>query len=226
MIIFENVTVEYDEENALENVSFEIEQGEFVSLVGFSGAGKTTIFKLLLAEVEPVNGAVLYQGEDIHDYDRDSLLDYRRQIGVVFQDFRLLKNKTVQENISFTMQVAGYSDEQIKSDVPHVLKLVNLSGKARSFPHELSGGEKQRVAIARAIINQPKIILADEPTGNLDPVNTYEILDILKQINEKMGTTVILSTHDRGVIDAVNSRVITLENGKLMRDDPTGQFIL
>mgnify|MGYP001612047790 FL=1 len=150
---------------------------------------------------------------------------YRRRIGVIFQDFRLLPNKTAYENIAFAMEAAGREDSEIEADVPHVLELVDLQKKIWSFPHELSGGEKQRVAIARAIVNQPDVILADEPTGNLDPINTYEIIQILKRIND-LGTTVILTTHNKGVIDSLGKRVITMDSGKIVRDDKDGKYVL
>jgi cell division transport system ATP-binding protein len=196
-----------------------------VSIVGHSGAGKTTLLKMILAEERPTDGAVYFQSTDIHKLKRNEMNHFRRKIGAVFQDFRLLPNKTAYENISFAMEVAGKSDDEIASDVPHVLELVDLSKKMWSFPNQLSGGEKQRVAIARAIVNHPDIIIADEPTGNLDPINTYEIIQILKKIND-LGTTVILTTHNKGVIDSLSKRVITIEMGKILRDDKEGRYIL
>ncbi|MEK7642356.1 MAG: cell division ATP-binding protein FtsE [Patescibacteria group bacterium] len=226
MITFDKVSKKYnDEYEALKEVSFVIGPNEFVSIVGPSGAGKTTLLKMLLAEDKPTGGTVLLQGVNIHTLSDREINDVRRKIGSVFQDFRLLPQKNVFENIAFAMEAAGKSDEEIDSDVPHVLELVDLGSKIWSFPHELSGGEKQRVAIARAIVNQPDIIIADEPTGNLDPVNTYDIVEILKRIND-LGTTVILTTHNKGVIDSVGKRVITMQGGKVIRDDPTGKYIL
>jgi cell division transport system ATP-binding protein len=166
---------------------------------------------------------VLFESVDLHRLKRSDVPKYRRRIGTVFQDFKLLPNKTVYENIAFAMEAAGKTDEEIQSDVPHVLDLVDLRKKVWSFPHELSGGEKQRVAIARAIINQPDIIIADEPTGNLDPINTRDIVEIFKKIND-MGTTVILTTHNRSVVESVGKRVITMENGKVIRDEHGGKY--
>jgi cell division transport system ATP-binding protein len=226
MIYFDNVSKIYpDESVALDSVSFKVEPNEFVSVVGHSGAGKTTLLKMLLAEEEPTEGAVYFQETDIHNLRRNEINHYRRKIGTIFQDFRLLPNKTAYENVSFAMEVAGKTDEEIESDVPHVLELVDLGRKMWSFPHQLSGGEKQRVAIARAIVNHPDIIIADEPTGNLDPINTYEIVQILKKIND-LGTTVILTTHNRGVIDSIGRRVLTIESGKIVRDDKEGRYVL
>ncbi|MES2436614.1 MAG: cell division ATP-binding protein FtsE [Patescibacteria group bacterium] len=226
MIYFDNVSKVYtDDSIALEDISFTIEPNEFVSIVGHSGAGKTTLLKMLLAEERPSDGKVYFQSTDIHTLSKNQINHFRRKIGAVFQDFRLLPNKTAYENIAFAMEVAGKSDEEIASDVPHVLELVDLGKKMWNFPGQLSGGEKQRVAIARAIVNHPDIIIADEPTGNLDPINTYEIVQILKKIND-LGTTVILTTHNKGVIDALNRRVITIENGRITRDDKEGRYIL
>lgn len=224
MIVFEKVTKIYsDSTTALDDVTISIEPKEFVSIVGHSGAGKTTLIKMLLAEEKPTKGKVFYESLDIHKLTKHEINYFRRKIGTVFQDFRLLPNKTIYENIAFAMEVSGRSDEEIHSDVPHVLDLVNLTDKAFNFPHQLSGGEKQRVAIARAIVNQPDIIVADEPTGNLDPINTYEIIQILKKIND-LGTTIILTTHNKGVIDSLGKRVLSMENGKVVRDDPTGKY--
>jgi len=226
MIVFEKVTKIYSDGTvALEGVTISIDPKEFVSIVGHSGAGKTTLVKMLLAEDKPTKGKVFFESLDIHKLKKNEIHHMRRKIGTVFQDFRLLSNKTVYENVAFAMEVSGRSDEEIESDVPHVLELVDLSHKAFNFPHELSGGEKQRVAIARAIVNQPDIIIADEPTGNLDPINTHEIIQILKKIND-LGTTIILTTHNKGVIDSLGKRVITLDNGKVVRDDTTGRYVM
>jgi cell division transport system ATP-binding protein len=226
MIVFDKVTKVYpDGTVALEEASLTIEPKEFVSIVGHSGAGKTTLAKMLLAEEKPTSGNIFYESLDINKLRKQDIHYFRRKIGTVFQDFRLLPNKTVYENISFAMEMSGRDDEEISSDVPHVLDLVDLTNKAYNFPHELSGGEKQRVAIARAIVNQPDIIIADEPTGNLDPINTNEIIQILKKIND-LGTTIILTTHNKGVIDALGKRVITMENGKIIRDDKNGRYVL
>jgi len=226
MIVFDKVTKIYGEDSAaLEEITFSIEPKEFVSIVGHSGSGKTTLLKMLLAEEKPTSGKVFYESVDIHQLRKHEIHHFRRKIGTVFQDFRLLPNKTVYENVAFAMEAAGRSDDEIVLDVPHVLELVGLTNKADSFPKELSGGEKQRVAIARAIVNQPDIIIADEPTGNLDPINTYEIIQILKKIND-LGTTIILTTHNKGVIDSLGKRVISLDSGKVVRDDPTGRYVL
>lgn len=226
MIVFDNVSKIYsDNSKALDRVSFEIEPGEFLSIVGQSGAGKSTLLKLILVEDEPSDGDVFFDKINVHSLTRRELPHLRRRIGSIFQDFRLLPNKTAYENIAFAMEAAGRSDEEIEADVPHALDLVGLKQKIWNFPHEMSGGEKQRVAIARAIVNQPDVIIADEPTGNLDPLNTFEIVQILKKIND-LGTTVILTTHNKGVIDSLKKRVITLENGRIARDDSHGKYVL
>lgn len=226
MIYFDKVSKIYpDQTIALEDITFTVKSGEFISIVGHSGAGKTTLVKMLLAEDQPTTGTVLFESTNVHSLGRNAINKLRRRIGTVFQDFRLLPNKTVYENISFAMEAAGRTDEEIESDVPYVLDLVGLEQKAWNFPHELSGGEKQRVAIARAIVNQPDIIIADEPTGNLDPLNTQDIVQILKKIND-LGTTVVLTTHNKGVIDGLEKRVITMEAGKIIRDDASGKYIL
>lgn len=225
MIYFDNVSKQYaDNSIALDSVTLAVDPQEFVSIVGHSGAGKTTLIKMLLAEERPSDGRVYFQSVDIHDLRRNEMNLYRRRIGVVFQDFRLLPYKTAFENIAFAMEAAGRSDSEIQSDVPHVLELVDLGDKMWNFPHQLSGGEKQRVAIARAIVNQPDVLVADEPTGNLDPVNTYDIVQILKKIND-LGTTVLLTTHNRGVIDSVGGRVISMEAGRVIRDDHNGRYV-
>ncbi len=227
MIFFDKVTKIYPGEDtpAISDITLTIEPKEFVSIVGHSGAGKTTLIRMFLAEDKPTSGRVYFESVDIHRLGHEQLHKYRRKIGTVFQDYRLLPNKTVYENVAFAMEAAGRSDEEIAADVPHVLELVDLGRKANSFPKELSGGEKQRVAIARAIVNQPDIIIADEPTGNLDPINTFEIIQILKKIND-LGTTVILTTHNKGVIDSLGKRVISMDKGKIVRDDKEGRYVL
>lgn len=226
MIHFDKVSKIYpDKSVALENISLSIEPKEFVSIVGHSGAGKTTLLKMFLAEETPTDGKVFFESIDIHKLSKKQINEFRRQVGVVFQDFRLLPDKNVYENIAFAMEAAGRTDEEIEADVPHVLDLVDLGKKIWNFPSELSGGEKQRVAIARAIVNQPDVIIADEPTGNLDPVNTYDIVQILKKIND-LGTTVILTTHNKGVIDSLAKRVVTMENGRIVRDDASGKYAI
>ena len=229
MIYFNNVTKIYDEEDkgsrALDDISLTISAGEFVSVVGHSGAGKTTLVKMILADERPSGGSVFFESLNIHKLKNKDLTELRRRMGVIFQDFKLLSNKTAYENIAFAMEAAGKTEEEIASDVPHVLDLVDLGHKASHFPHQMSGGEQQRLAIARAIINQPELIIADEPTGNLDPVNTFEIVQILKKINN-LGATVILATHNKGVVDSVGKRVITLEKGRIIRDDKDGKYVL
>jgi cell division transport system ATP-binding protein len=226
MIYFDKVTKTYrDGTPALEDVTISIAPKEFVSIVGHSGAGKTTLLKMLLAEERPTTGSVFFESVDVHALPMGSLHHYRRKIGMVFQDFRLIPNKTAYENIAFAMEAAGRPDDEISSDVPHIMDLIDLSGKAHHFPSQLSGGEQQRVAIGRAIINQPDVIVADEPTGNLDPINTYEIIEILKKINE-LGTTVLITTHNKGVVDALGKRVVTMDKGRVVRDDQRGQYVL
>ncbi len=226
MIYFDRVSKVYNGGSvALDGVTLSVSPGEFLSVVGHSGAGKTTLLKMILAEDWPSEGAVFFHSKDIHQLPRRELSSYRQKIGVVFQDFRLLPNKTAFENIAFAMEASGRLDDEIEADVPHVLDLVDLGDKMWNFPHQLSGGEKQRVAIARAIVNQPDVIIADEPTGNLDPINTHEIVQILKKIND-LGTTIVLTTHNKGVIDSVGKRVITMDSGKIIRDDPGGKYVL
>jgi cell division transport system ATP-binding protein len=227
MIYFDNVSKRYNDGRsaALEEVTFQIEPKEFVSIVGHSGAGKTTLLKMIIAEDKPSSGQVFFESLDIHRIPRARLPQYRRKIGTVFQDFKLLLHKTAYENIAFAMEANGRSDEEIAENVPQALALVDLTDKAWNFPNELSGGEKQRVAIARAIVNQPDIIIADEPTGNLDPIATYEVVQILRKIND-LGTTVVMTTHNKGVIDELGRRVITMDEGRIIRDDATGKYVL
>ena len=217
MIYFNNVSKIYKDATALLDVTFTVESGEFISIVGHSGAGKTTLTKMILADETPTEGTVFFESINVHQLKNKDLTKLRRRIGVVFQDYKLLSNKTAYENIAFAMEAVGKTEEEIQSDVPHVLELVDLGHRVFHFPNQMSGGEQQRLAIARAIINQPELVIADEPTGNLDPVNTHEIVQILKKIND-LGTTVILTTHNRGVIESINKRVITMENGKIIRD--------
>ncbi|OGI59772.1 cell division ATP-binding protein FtsE [Candidatus Nomurabacteria bacterium RIFCSPHIGHO2_12_FULL_37_29] len=217
MIYFNNVSKIYKDAVALDDVTLTIAAGEFVSVVGVSGSGKTTLAKMILADENPTNGTVFFESTNVHKLKNKDLTKLRRRIGVVFQDFKLLQNKTAYENIAFAMEAVSKTDEEIASDVPHVLELVDLSHRIFHFPNQMSGGEQQRLAIARAIINQPELIIADEPTGNLDQINTHEIVQILKKING-LGTTVILATHDRAIIDLVGKRVVTMENGKVIRD--------
>lgn len=226
MIYFDKVSKIYpDKSVALDDVSFTIEPGQFTSVVGHSGSGKSTLLKMIIAEERPSSGNIFFNSADIHKMPGRHIAKLRRQIGTVFQDFRLLPAKNIFENVSFVMEAAGRTESEIASDVPYILDLVGLSHKIWNFPGQLSSGERQRVAIARAIVNQPDILLADEPTANLDPVNTFEIIDILCKINET-GTTVIMTTHNKGVIDDLGKRVITLENGKITRDDKAGKYVL
>jgi cell division transport system ATP-binding protein len=226
MIYFDRVSKIYNGGSiAVKDVTLSVEPGEFISIVGHSGAGKTTLLKMLLAEDRPTEGNVFFESADINTLNRNELNRLRRRIGMVFQDFRLIPNKTAYENIAFAMEAAGRSEEEIVADVPYVLELVDLGEKIWNFPRELSGGEQQRVAIARAIVNQPDVVVADEPTGNLDPVSTFDIVQILKKIND-LGTTVILTTHNKGVIDSLGKRVITMDGGQIVRDDKTGRYVL
>lgn len=230
MIKFEKISKVYPapEGNstiALDGVSFEIKEKEFVSIVGRSGAGKTTLLKLLLSEEKPTNGLIFFNNEDLSKIKPKHLPELRRKIGAVFQDYKLFPSKTAYENIAYIMEVIGALDEEIARDVPEVLKIVGLTDRANNFPAELSGGEKQRVAIARALIHRPEVILADEPTGNLDPYNSLEIIRLLLTINE-LGTTVVLATHNREIINRLEKRVITLEKGRIIRDEEAGRFIL
>lgn len=225
MIYFDKVTKQYGDMAAIEEVTLSVAPKELVSIVGHSGAGKTTLLKLLLAEERPTIGNVFFESIDVNDLPSSALHHFRRRIGMVFQDFRLIPNKTAYENIAFAMEAAGRSDGEIATDVPYILELVNLADKAKHFPHQLSGGEQQRIAIGRAIVNQPDLIIADEPTGNLDPINTYEIVEILKKINE-LGTTIIITTHNKSIVEAIGKRVITIDRGRLVRDDMGGKYTL
>jgi cell division transport system ATP-binding protein len=227
MIYFDNVSKLYNggKSAALQEVTFQIDPKEFVSIVGHSGAGKSTLLKMIIAEDKPTSGTVFFESLDIHRIPKTRLPQYRRKIGTVFQDFKLLPHKTAYENVAFAMEANGRTDEEIAENVPQALALVDLTDKAWNFPNELSGGEKQRVAIARAIVNQPDIIVADEPTGNLDPIATYEVVQILRKIND-LGTTVVMTTHNKGVIDELGRRVITMDGGRIVRDDESGKYVL
>jgi cell division transport system ATP-binding protein len=225
MIKFENVTMAYrkDGNPALKNVSFEIADGEFVFLVGQSGAGKSTILRLLIREESAQEGTVLIDDINIGMLPEKEVPKLRRNIGMVFQDFRLLPEKTVSENVAFALQVLNKSPDEIKQTVPAVLDLVGLLDKANRRPEQLSGGEQQRVAIARALVNRPAILMADEPTGNLDPDTSVEIMRLLDQIN-KAGTTVIMATHDAGIVDQMRKRVIEITGGAIIRDQAQGVY--
>ena len=231
MISFQSVTKIYPSHSnssptiALEDVSFEVKPQEFVSIVGRSGAGKTTLLKLLLAEEKPTSGQIFFKDIDVHKIKPERLSGLRRKIGVVFQDYKLLPSKTTYENIAYVMEVIGTRNEEISRDVPEVLDIVGLTDRAFNLPAELSGGERQRAAIARALIHRPEIILADEPTGNLDPYHTLDIIRLLLKIQE-IGTTVILATHNKEIINRLGKRVVTLEKGRVIRDEERGRFIL
>lgn len=226
MIRLKNVSKIYRPNTiGLENCNLHIKPGEFVSIVGQSGTGKTTLAKLLFAEERPSSGEVIIGGWDISKIRPGEIPLLRRQLGVVFQDFKLLPKKTVFENVAFALEVAGEPPNRIRDVVPHVLHIVNLKDKSHRYPGQLSGGEQQRVVIARALVHRPKILVADEPTGNLDTINTHEIIGLLKKINE-FGTTVVLVTHNREVVNALKKRVVTLENGKIVSDQEEGKYIL
>lgn len=208
---------------ALSDVSICIHKGEFVFVVGKSGSGKSTFIKLLLKELNPTEGRIFVGGRQVTNLKRKQVSLYRRKIGVVFQDFCLLKNKTVFENVAFAQEIIGMTKRDIARNVPIMLEMVGLKGKEKMYPHELSGGEQQRVAIARALINQPTILLADEPTGNLDPKTAWDIMMLLEEVN-KMGTTVVVVTHNNDVVDVMQKRVINLEDGVLVRDEKKGGY--
>ncbi len=225
MIEFKNVSKTYEDTGvrALNDVSFFIDKGEFVFLVGPSGAGKSTLTKLLIKEEEPNSGEITVNGFDLGTLTKTRIPYLRRSIGMVFQDFRLLPNKTVYENVAFAMQVIGASRSEIRRNVPNVLALVGLAHKARMKPGQLSGGEQQRVSLARALVNKPPVIIADEPTGNLDPDTANEIMQLLAEIN-KRGTTMIVATHAKNFVDEMHKRVLAIENGALVRDEEEGTY--
>ena len=224
MIQFKKVTKIYDNNViALSNIDLTIEPGEFVFLVGPSGAGKSTFIKVLLKEVEPTTGSIILNKLDLTKLTRKKIPYYRRKIGVVFQDFRLIDNLNVYENVAFAMRVIESSAKDIKKKVPLVLDLVGLSKKYMAFPHELSGGEQQRVSLARAIVNNPTLLIADEPTGNLDPDTAAGIMDILNDIN-KAGTTIVMATHAKNIVDSMKKRVIAIEKGVVARDEQRGRY--
>ncbi|HEY9275656.1 MAG: cell division transport system ATP-binding protein [Actinomycetota bacterium] len=225
MIKFENVTKVYPKSDkpALDNVSLEVEKGEFVFLVGLSGSGKSTFLRLVLREEKPTSGSIHVAGKDLRTLSNWKVPQLRRQVGTVFQDFRLLPNKTVSENVAFTLHVLGFSKKEIAREVPEVLELVGLEDKGDRKPGELSGGEQQRVAIARAYVSKPAILIADEPTGNLDPATSVGIMKLLDRINRE-GTTVVMATHDAGIVDQMRKRVIELEAGHVVRDQARGVY--
>ncbi|WKZ27399.1 MAG: cell division ATP-binding protein FtsE [Candidatus Paceibacterota bacterium] len=222
MIEFKNVSSVYNDGFvALNAIDLTIEDGEFVSIVGPAGAGKSTLLRLLIKELEPSDGEVLVDGVSLADVHRADIPLLRRKIGTVFQDFKLLASKNAYENVAFALEMTGASDDQIAEDVPKVLAIVGLADKMTNFPHQMSGGEKQRLAIARALIHRPRIMLADEPTGNLDLVNSHDVLQLLKKIHS-LGTTVIMVTHNRDLVNSLEKRVITMEKGKIVRDQKDG----
>ena len=225
VITFDRVTKTYATSTrpALDKVSAEIGKGEFVFLIGPSGSGKSTFLRLIVREEKPDSGTLTINGADVAKLSNRQVPKHRQKIGYVFQDFRLLPKKNVFDNVAFALQVIGKSRDKIEKAVPETLEMVGLEGKANRMPHELSGGEQQRVAIARAFVNRPLILLADEPTGNLDPDTSGEIMLLLDRIN-RMGTTVVMSTHDNDTVDAMRRRVLELDNGKLVRDDATGVY--
>lgn len=225
LVSFKNITKIYPKNiQALKDVSFDVKEGEFICLAGKSGAGKTTLLKLLLGEEKPSQGQVFFKNIEVQKLKSSHLPLIRRRIGAVFQDYKLIPSKTTYENVAYVMELMGFSDEEIQRDVPKVLEIVGLEKFFHHFPNELSGGERQRAAIARALINRPELICADEPTGNLDPYNTRDVIKLLLQIQE-MGTTVILSTHDKEIINGLKKRVVTLDKGELIRDEQKGRFI-
>ncbi|RRD95338.1 cell division ATP-binding protein FtsE [Clostridiales bacterium COT073_COT-073] len=224
MIRLENVTKEYPGGvKALDQVSFKINKGEFVFIVGDSGSGKTTLFKLLLREIEASSGAIYIEDVDIARIHKSKVPKLRRSLGVVFQDFRLLKDRTVYENVAFALEVTETPKSVIRKTVPALLNMVGLKGYEKKKPNQLSGGEQQRVALARALANNPPILLADEPTGNLDPQRSWAIINLLKDINLR-GTTVVVITHDREIVNTMKKRVITIQNGRIARDDTRGEY--
>jgi len=226
MITLENVSKSYDRKHkVLKDVSLVIKPGEFVSIVGQSGAGKTTLVRILIGEEKVSAGKVMIGDWDITRLRHREVPYLRRQIGVIFQDFKLLPKKTLEENVAFALQVSGGQPDKIKKIVPSVLKIVGLDDKKKRYPNEVSGGEQQRAAIARALVHQPKMLLADEPTGNLDAINADEIINLLLRIN-KFGTTVILVTHNKEIVNRLNRRVITMENGQVISDQAHGRYLL
>jgi cell division transport system ATP-binding protein len=224
VVEFKNVVKKYSNETlALSNVNFSIKKGEFAFLVGPSGSGKSTILKLILKEEDPTEGEVFVNGYDLSQLKRKEIPSFRRSLGVVFQDFRLLPNKTVYENVEFAMQITEALPKEIRRQVPMALALVGLSRKANAYPNQLSGGEQQRVVLARALVNNPSLIIADEPTGNLDPETAWEIMKLIQEVNYR-GTTVIVATHEKGIVDKMKKRVIAIEKGEIKRDQEKGQY--
>lgn len=226
MIHFRDVTKIYSGDvPALRNINLDIESGEFVSIVGQSGTGKSTLLKLLIVEEFPTAGQVFFHQRDLATLNRHEIPFHRRRIGVVFQDFKLLPKRTVLENVAFALEVAGKSSREIRKNAGQILEIVGLAEKASKYPTQLSGGEQQRVAIARALVNHPEVLVADEPTGNLDMINTWEIIELLLRIN-KLGTTVLLATHNKETVDRINRRVVALDKGVIVRDQQEGKYMI
>lgn len=225
MIEIKNITKTYNNTVALDKVNLLIKKGEFVSIVGASGAGKSTLVKLIIGEEKPTEGEIIVDEWHINQLKNRDLPHFRRNIGVVFQDYRLLPKKTAYENLAFAMEVSGCPKMEIEECVPKMLEIVGLANKTDSFPVQLSGGEQQRIAIARALIHEPKLLIADEPTGNLDTFATWDIIKLLLKINE-LGTTVLLASHDKEVVNALNKRVVTLEKGAIIRDQEQGRYVI
>lgn len=224
MIKFDSVSKIYKGDlPVLEDINLEIQEGEFISIVGQSGSGKSTLLKLIYAEEMPTTGEVYFNDSLLNDISRRKLPHHRRNIGTIFQDFKLLERKTVYENVAYALEVAGASNEEIAENVPQILEIVGLGSKMRKYPHQLSGGEQQKVAIARALVHTPMVIVADEPTGNLDPKSSMEIMQLLIRINS-LGTTVVLASHDKFIVDKVNRRVLLLENGRIIDDCAKGKY--
>jgi len=226
MIYFDNVTKVYSNNCvALSNVTFSVAKGEFVSIVGRSGAGKSTLLRLLLSEEKPTKGNIIFEDINVTKMSRGYLSYYRRRMGVVYQDYRLLPQKTIFENVAFSLEIFGKGDSEIRRTVPQALELVGILDKTNNFPNQLSGGEQQRAVMARAIISQPKVLLADEPTGDLDIYTTKEIIKLFFKINQ-LGTAVILATHNREVVNTIQKRVVVLDEGKIIRDEQKGRYYL
>lgn len=223
MIEFKGVTKKYGKNLAVQGVDFTIEDGEFVFIVGPSGAGKSTIIKLIMKEIDPDKGAILINGKNVTRLPNRLVPEHRRKVGIVFQDCRLLPKKTAYENVKFAMDIVHASKRKIKRQVPKVLALVGLEDKGNYYPHQLSAGEQQRVAIARALVNSPSVLIADEPTGNLDPETAWGIMEILNRINDK-GTTVLMVTHAKEIVNKMNKRVIDLRDGRVVRDEEEGAY--
>ena len=225
MVTFENVSMIYPggEQKAINDMSFTISDGEFVFLVGQSGSGKTSVIKLITGEVEPCGGSLFVNGFDLCNMRRSKLPALRRTIGVVFQDFRLIEDKSIYDNVAFAMHVVGASNKEIRRRVPYVLELVGLEGREKRYPREVSGGEQQRVAVARAIVNSPQLLIADEPTGNLDPARSLELMLLMDRINE-MGTTVLVVTHEKELVNSFSKRVVAIEDGRVISDGMDGYY--